>query len=276
MTEGKNKTRTMTSFLLPFFSLLVFAAMLAGARPGGEGPEGAAAAGAEGRSARVVSEAGENEGAGAFSVSVKDTEPGREVRLEIADAVDEAGTAVTGRREARIAIDDVYLAETVALDFEAGAAGYTTRRAIEEPGVYEARVTIGGTSEGGTFRVGAARLQPGVGELEVPWLRMVSGLAAVIGVFCIGTWILKRLQQGSIFSRSRYVTVLDCISVGKNLQIIVVEVAGKILILAGGAEGVGRVGEFDRTEFPDPSPSGEGEMEAGFGALLARLRGGKQ
>jgi flagellar biogenesis protein FliO len=97
------------------------------------------------------------------------------------------------------------------------------------------------------------------------------GTAAVVALICAGVYALKKLNHGAPLNRGRYLEVLEARPVGRNVQLILVRVAGRILLLAYGGESVTPVAELSEEELPKSSaPAGGLE---GFKALFKRLTG---
>lgn len=125
------------------------------------------------------------------------------------------------------------------------------------------------TKAGGTSRL------PGwtANAPAVPWTRVAYGTAAVVALICVGVYVLKKLNHGAPLNRGRYLEVLEARPVGRNVQLILVRVAGRILLLAYGGESVTPVAELSEEELPKSS-SPAGGLE-GFKALLKRLTGAR-
>jgi len=111
---------------------------------------------------------------------------------------------------------------------------------------------------------------------DIPWARILSGTLLVGGIACLAIWLLKKLNGGSPLARERYLEVLETRSVGRNVQLLLVRAAGKVVLLAVGGGGVACVAEFAADELPelDSAPAGHG-LE-GFRYLLKRLAGAQQ
>ena len=108
---------------------------------------------------------------------------------------------------------------------------------------------------------------------QIPWARVVSGTLAVAALACFGVWLLKKLNGGGAPGRQRYLEVIEARSVGRNVQLLLVRAAGKVLLLACGGGTVTRVAEFAEGELPEPEGmQGPGSLE-GFKSLWQRMVG---
>jgi len=118
----------------------------------------------------------------------------------------------------------------------------------------------------------AARAAPWTSSTpQIPWGRLVSGTLVVAALICVGVYVLKRLNGGAPLNRGRYMEVLEARPVGRNVQLILVRVAGRIMLLAFGGDSVTPVAELSEEELPQPPPQAVGLD--GFRSLLKRLTG---
>ncbi len=208
-----------------------------------------------------------------FSVHVSDVESGRAARIKITDAVGSDGAALQQVYKADVWIDKELVSEDYELEFKDGEASFLTESEFNNVGsTHTVRVAINGVESTDTFQV----RYPRMAELDVPWLKMLSGLAIVIGIFCVGVWLLKYLNRGAFFRRSRYVQVLDCMPVGKGFQIIVIKVLDRILVLATAGGETQSVAEFHESEFPVEETERSIGAGTGFGKILRNLRREKE
>ena len=108
----------------------------------------------------------------------------------------------------------------------------------------------------------------------VPWGRLAGGTALVVGLICAGVYALKKLNGGAPLNKGRYMEVLEARPVGRNVQLILVKVAGRVLLLAYGGEGVTPVAELSEEELPRLA-GGPAGLE-GFKSLIKKLTGAHQ
>lgn len=105
----------------------------------------------------------------------------------------------------------------------------------------------------------------------IPWGRLLSGTLIVVALICGGVFALKRLNGGAPLNRGRYMEVLEARPVGRNVQLILVKVAGRVLLLAFGGDSVTPVAELSEDELPQAQAHAAG-LE-GFRSLLRKLTG---
>ena len=111
---------------------------------------------------------------------------------------------------------------------------------------------------------------------DIPWAQVVSGTLLVSALACVAIWLLKRLGGRSPLSRGRYLDVLEARSVGRNVQLLLVRAAGKVVLLAVGGGNVACVAEFAADELPDLEAASAGGGVEGFRTLLKRFAGAAQ
>jgi flagellar biogenesis protein FliO len=109
-------------------------------------------------------------------------------------------------------------------------------------------------------------------SVRIPWGRLVAGTAAVSGLICLGVWMLKKLNRGGAFGRGRYLELLEARPVGRDVQLFLVRVAGRVVLLASGRSTVSRLAEFREDELPERDLAGPEGLE-GFRALLQKVMG---
>jgi flagellar biogenesis protein FliO len=106
---------------------------------------------------------------------------------------------------------------------------------------------------------------------EVPWGRLVYGTTAVVGLICLGVYVLKKLGGGAAFGRGRYMDVLETRIIGRGMQLLLVRVAGRVVLLAASGETVTRVAEFKEEDLPAVQTEGEELEPDRFRNLLENL-----
>lgn len=110
------------------------------------------------------------------------------------------------------------------------------------------------------------------GTPKVPWGRLVSGTLLVCALICIGVYVLKKLNGGAPLHRGRYLELLEARPVGRNVQLFLVRVAGRVVLLASGGGTVTRVAELDEEELPQPADAASGGADT-FRVMLRKLVG---
>ena len=111
---------------------------------------------------------------------------------------------------------------------------------------------------------------------RIPWVRLFSGMALVVGVVCLGVFAVKRFGGGVAFARGRYMEVLETCAVGQKVQLMLVKVAGRVVLLAAAGETVSRLAELDEADLPELEAGAESASFEGFKSLLCRLAGARQ
>lgn len=112
------------------------------------------------------------------------------------------------------------------------------------------------------------------GRPDVPWGRLVTGTVAVVALICVGVYLLKKLNGGAPLTKGRYLEVLENRPVGRNVQLILVRVAGRVLLLAFGGENVTPVAEMSEAELPQATAQPAGFD--GFKSLIRKLAGAER
>ena len=75
-------------------------------------------------------------------------------------------------------------------------------------------------------------------------LKMVLGLAIVLAVMALITWLLKRMMPG-VGSKQSVVRIVGGVSVGSRERIVVVEVAGRWLVVGVAPGQVNRIANLE-------------------------------
>jgi len=107
--------------------------------------------------------------------------------------------------------------------------------------------------------------------VAIPWGRVVAGTAGVTALICFGVFLLKRLG-GAPLTRGKHLELLEARPIGRNVQLFLVRVAGKVVLLAATGGNVTAVAELAEDDLPEPACEPAGEL-AGFKDLVRRLRG---
>ena len=113
-------------------------------------------------------------------------------------------------------------------------------------------------------------------QLEIPWAQIASGTLLVSALACLAVWLLKKFNGRSPLSRGHYLDVLEARSVGRNVQLLLVRAAGKVVLIAVGGGSVACVAEFAADELPDLDTAPAGHGLEGFRCLFKRLAGAQQ
>lgn len=109
----------------------------------------------------------------------------------------------------------------------------------------------------------------------VPWGRLVCGTIAVVALICVGVYVLKRLNGGAPLSRGRYLELLESRPLGRNVQLFLVRVAGKVVLLASGGGSVTQVAELGEDELPELSAVSPPDGLETFRNLFRKLAGAR-
>jgi flagellar biogenesis protein FliO len=109
----------------------------------------------------------------------------------------------------------------------------------------------------------------------IPWRRLVCGTIAVVALICVGVYVLKKLNGGAPLTRGRYLELLESRPVGRNVQLFLVRVAGKVVLLASGGGSVTQVAELAEEELPELSTASPPEGLEAFRNLFRKLAGAR-
>lgn len=122
-----------------------------------------------------------------------------------------------------------------------------------------------------TLSPGLARAAEAPPDLAGSAWQMLFGLAVVLALLFGILWLLKRLgmNRGGAGGELK---VLGAASVGARERVVMVEVAGRVLVLGVAPGRVNALSEFDAAELPPREPLGEGANAIAGGDFAARLR----
>jgi len=109
-------------------------------------------------------------------------------------------------------------------------------------------------------------------DYDIPWARTVGGTLFVVGLVCVGVYVVKKLDR-SAFQRGRYVEVVESRAVGRKLELHLVRLAGRVILVASGEQGIARVAEFPEGELHPLQDADERPSADGFHSLLQRFAG---
>ena len=113
-------------------------------------------------------------------------------------------------------------------------------------------------------------------------LKMVIGLAVVLAVMALITWILKRMVPG-VGNKQSVVRIVGGVSVGSRERVVVLEVAGRWIVVGVAAGQVSSIANLESgaSNLADNLPMGGNMMDAGsegfsntFAAWLLKSTGG--
>ncbi|MDP1522541.1 MAG: flagellar biosynthetic protein FliO [Methylotenera sp.] len=75
-------------------------------------------------------------------------------------------------------------------------------------------------------------------------LKMALGLAVVLGVMAIITWVLKRMMPG-VGNKQSVVRIVGGVSVGSRERVVVLEVAGRWIVVGVASGQVSRIANLE-------------------------------
>ncbi len=104
-------------------------------------------------------------------------------------------------------------------------------------------------------------------------LKMVLGLTVVLAVMAIITWVLKRLMPGAGSNKQSVVRVVGGVSVGSRERVVVVEVAGRWIVVGvapGQVNGIADL-EAGSLQFSENAPNTGNQLNPNLGALTQLL-----
>ena len=98
--------------------------------------------------------------------------------------------------------------------------------------------------------------------------QMVFGLAVVIGLLLAGLWLIKRLSvaRGALTG----LKVLGAVPVGPRERVVLVEIAGKVLVLGVTQSNVSALHTLPAEELGDTNPPDPAGRPGDFGGWLKR------
>ncbi|MEQ1766320.1 MAG: flagellar biosynthetic protein FliO [Methylotenera sp.] len=95
-------------------------------------------------------------------------------------------------------------------------------------------------------------------------LKMVIGLAVVLGVMALITWVLKRLVPG-VGNKQSVVRIVGGVSVGSRERVMVLEIAGRWIVVGVASGQVSRLAnlEANSSKIEEAIPTGRSMSNAG-------------
>jgi flagellar biogenesis protein FliO len=126
--------------------------------------------------------------------------------------------------------------------------------------------------------VGGARTPPpmNLAPPDLPWGRVVWGTLVVVGLICLGVYLLKRVGGGALSGRGRYMEVLEVRPVMRGVNLFLVRVAGRVVLFGSTGQQVTQLSEFAEGELPTVVAPVRPVGLEGFRALLSKLGGAQQ
>jgi flagellar protein FliO/FliZ len=110
-------------------------------------------------------------------------------------------------------------------------------------------------------------------DVAVSLGQMLLGLAVVVGLLLATLWLLKRVSAPR--SSAAALRVLGGAAVGPRERVVLVEVAGKVLVLGVAPGRVSALHTLDAADLPAPPPAG-GEPGHEFQARLRQVLEGRK
>lgn len=108
---------------------------------------------------------------------------------------------------------------------------------------------------------------------DLPWGRVVWGTLLVVGLICLGVFLLKRFGGGALIGRGRYMELLEVRPVMRGVNLFLVRVAGRVVLLGSSGQNVTQLSEFTEEELPRLEEEVRQVGLEGFRSLLSRLAG---
>ncbi len=112
--------------------------------------------------------------------------------------------------------------------------------------------------------------------MDLPWGRVVWGTLVVVGVICLGVYLLKRVGGGTLVGRGRYMELLEVRPVMRGVNLFLVRVAGRVVLLGSTGQQVTQLTEFPEDELPVLEEPERPVGLEGFRALLGKIGGVQQ
>ncbi len=104
-------------------------------------------------------------------------------------------------------------------------------------------------------------------------LKMVLGLAVVLAVMALLTWVLKRMMPGAGGNKQSVARVVGGVSVGSRERVVVVEVAGRWIVVgvaAGQVNGIANL-EAGSMQLSENAQAADNQLNPNLGALTQSL-----
>lgn len=129
-----------------------------------------------------------------------------------------------------------------------------------------------------TERSSVARIMPGTKCVapQIDWDRIAYGIAAVMGLLCVGVYGLKKLREHSFGSTGRYVDILDSRVLGRKGELVLVQVGERVVLLARTGDRIDKLAEFTRDELPEQEETGNRQDNGRFAGLMRSLVRGSE
>lgn len=108
---------------------------------------------------------------------------------------------------------------------------------------------------------------------DLPWGRVICGTMIVVGLICLGVFLLKKMGGGVLTARGRYMELLEVRPVARGVNLFLVRVAGRVVLLGSSGEHVTQLTEFPEDQLPSFDTEKEHVGLEGFRSLLSRLAG---
>ena len=107
--------------------------------------------------------------------------------------------------------------------------------------------------------------------LNILWV--ILSLAAVLGLFFILVYAMKKLNNGVGYVNGNRMKVIDRISLGKDTMLAVVLVAGKLMLLGVSGQHIEKLADLDMTpeEYNENKSSSEAQDGATFQSAFSEM-----
>lgn len=94
--------------------------------------------------------------------------------------------------------------------------------------------------------------------------KMVIGLAVVLAVMALITWVLKRMVPG-VGNKQSVIRIVGGVSVGSRERVVVLEVSGRWIVVGVAAGQVSRLANLESgsAKLGETIPSGRGMLDSG-------------
>ncbi len=94
--------------------------------------------------------------------------------------------------------------------------------------------------------------------------KMVVGLAVVLAVMAVITWVLKRMVPG-VGNKQSVIRIVGGVSVGSRERVVVLEVSGRWIVVGVAAGQVSRLANLESgsTKLGETIPTGRGMLDSG-------------
>jgi flagellar biogenesis protein FliO len=113
-------------------------------------------------------------------------------------------------------------------------------------------------------------------ETSIPWMRVLGATCFVVGLTCVGVYVVKKLDRKGLLRRGQHMDLVEARMVGRKLQLYLVRVGDRVIMLASAGDTVTRVAEFGEDELPKLDAAPRVAERSGFRSVFSNLLGARE